>query len=441
MSTYTPIATQTLGSAASSVIFSSIPQGYTDLVIVLSALTSVDVVYSRMKFNFDSGANYSSTYLEGDGSVANSNRYSNNNYIQFSYWNAGAGANPETTILNIMNYSNSTTNKTALLRYNGVGGGASGVTSTVGLWRNTNAINAVEFSVGSGTFDSGSTFSLYGIAVGNSSAKADGGSSVTTDGTYYYHTFKSSGAFIPRQAITVDYLVVAGGGGGGGSYSGGGGAGGLRSTVTATGGGGTLETALSLDLNTNYTVTVGAGGSGGIGDNAGSDGSNSVFSTITSTGGGGGGYINTNSGAGRTGGSGGGAAGAGAGSAPTGGSRTANQGYAGGNGFVQAAVGPAGGGGGAGAVGSNGASSTAGNGGAGVASSISGSSVTYAGGGGGGIITGTAGTGGSGGGGNGSSTTNGTAGTVNLGGGGGGADNNFNGGAGGSGIVIIRYAV
>ena len=62
----------------------------------------------------------------------------------------------------------------------------------------------------------------------------------------------------------IDYLVVAGGGGGGGRfYAGGGGAGGLRSTVTATGGGGTLETPLTLLLNTNYLVTIGAAGVGG----------------------------------------------------------------------------------------------------------------------------------------------------------------------------------
>jgi len=68
-------------------------------------------------------------------------------------------------------------------------------------------------------------------------------------------------AITGRLGLTVDYLVVAGGAGG--AYNrgaGGGGAGGLRSTVTATGGGGSLETPLSLSLNTSYTVVVGAGG-------------------------------------------------------------------------------------------------------------------------------------------------------------------------------------
>jgi hypothetical protein len=87
--------------------------------------------------------------------------------------------------------------------------------------------------------------------------------------------------------LSVDYLVVAGGGGGGYALAGGGGAGGLRSTVTATGGGGSLESPLTLALDTLYTVTVGAGGAG---DQVVAwfikHGNNSVFSTITSTGGG-----------------------------------------------------------------------------------------------------------------------------------------------------------
>lgn len=161
--TYEKIATTTLGSSQSTVTFSSISSSYTDLVVVLNTFTSVDVVYTRMRFNSDTGNNYSSTYLEGDGSVANSNMYTNNSVIQFSYWNAGAGSNPQTTIINIMNYSNSTTYKTALLKYVGLTGGASGATATIGMWRNTNSINTIDFSVGSGNFNSGSIFTLYGI--------------------------------------------------------------------------------------------------------------------------------------------------------------------------------------------------------------------------------------------------------------------------------------
>lgn len=120
-------------------------------------------------------------------------------------------------------------------------------------------------------------------------------------------------AITGNLGLSVDYLVVAGGGGGGGWLGGGAGAGGLRSTVTATGRGGSLEAALSMALNTSFTVTVGAGGAGGAYGNPaeGIVGSNSVFSTITSNGGGyggaGGGYTSTVGGNGGSGGGGGGA--------------------------------------------------------------------------------------------------------------------------------------
>jgi hypothetical protein len=250
------------------------------------------------------------------------------------------------------------------------------------------------------------------------------------------------------QVFSADYLVVAGGGGGGGGAftslgspagNGGGGAGGLRCTVTATGGGGSLESALSLIVNTNYTVTVGAGGAGALDSTStkGSNGSNSVFSTITSTGGGGGGSRTSGFGQGANGGSGGGGAFDGANN--TGGTGTANQGYAGG---ARVTSNTNGGGGGASAVGGNNTLTTGGAGGSGVTTSITGSSVSYAGGGGGGASPGSSGGTGSNGGGNGvvgvisSVIQTGGAGTVNTGGGGGGGGN---GGAGGSGIVIIKY--
>ena len=47
-------------------------------------------------------------------------------------------------------------------------------------------------------------------------AKATGGT-VTSDSTYWYHTFTSNGTFVPNQSLSVEYLIVAGGGGGGGT--------------------------------------------------------------------------------------------------------------------------------------------------------------------------------------------------------------------------------
>lgn len=442
MSTYQPIASVTLSSAQSSVTFSGIPQTYTDLVLVASpAQTTAGQGDIYIQFNSDTGSNYSATALYGSGSVAGSTRQSNQTGIRPEYYGyPDTTIGQTTTIIQVMNYSNTTTNKTLLARANAA---TTGTDAVVGLWRNTAAITSMTLLMNaSATFKSGSTFNLYGVANASITnvAKATGGDSVYTDGTYWYHIFRSSGTFTPTQALTADYLVVAGGGGGGGSGSdvgAGGGAGGLRCTVTATGGGGSVESALSLTAQA-YTVTVGAGGAGGNGATTATSGSNSVFSSITSTGGGGGGGPGIN---GASGGSGGGGGGTGSGGT-TGGAGTANQGYAGGNNFPQSGVGPAGGGGGAGAVGANGASNVAGNGGSGVATSISGTSTTYAGGGGGALVAGggrTLGSGGSGGGGNGTSGSTGGAGTGNTGSGGGGAYG-ATGGQGGSGIVIVRYS-
>lgn len=271
-------------------------------------------------------------------------------------------------------------------------------------------------------------------------------------------SFANSGSVSSTVPSFVEYLIVAGGGGGGGGSNaggytggGGGGAGGMRTGY------------IDIVSGISYNVTVGGGGSAGGTAAFGSNGTNSVFGTVSSRGGGRG-----SNGAGTaydgTGGGGGGAGGSGGGSGyrfTVGGAAATGQGNNGG--FAGTGEEGSGGGGGAGAVGNNGSTSpaqyTGGNGGAGANSSITGTSVTYAGGGGAGGLgdggyngrggTGGIGGGGTGGGNNGVYTSpggNATAGTANLGGGGGGGTRNVGGNtpatgaAGGSGVVIIRYA-
>jgi hypothetical protein len=436
----------TVGAAgASSVTFSNIPQtGYTDLVLKMSSRQNLAQIYGviNIQFNGTGGTAYSYKVLQGSGSAASSTGLTSTDSIYGVYSDAGANATANTFSnieMYIPNYTSSNYKSVSLDQVSENNATAANAILNAGLWSNTSAINSITLSNGGSgaSFVQYATFYLYGVAkLGTTPAivpYATGGDTIMTDGTYWYHTFVSSGTFTPQKAITCDYLVVAGGGGGGQDDNGaGGGAGGLRCTVGATGGGGSLESPLSLGTSA-YTVTIGAGGANTA------SGSNSVFSTITATGGGSGASASQNA---ASGGSGGG--GATAGNRTTAGSGTANQGYAGGT--VAGTVAPAygsGGGGGANAVGVNATSTTGGNGGAGVTTSISGSSVTYAGGGGGGVDTPyAAGAGGTGGGGAGSATGVGTAGTANTGGGGGGgATPGSFGGAGGSGIVIVRYAV
>jgi hypothetical protein len=440
-----------LNASAVSVTFTNIPQsGYTDLKIVGSARSSAAGTYAGLFITFNGATAYNGRILFGLG-AGSSTAGSGTDSVAIKPFVQGSTSTTNTFSQNefyIPNYTSSTVktistemvtenNATEALQLMGAG-----------YSNGTAAINTITIST-TPTSDSlvqYSSFSLYGLAaVGTTPAiapKASGGN-ITTDGTYWYHTFLSSGTFTPATNLTCDALVVAGGGGGGDEYAGGGGAGGLLGF-----------TSQSFANSTSYSVTIGAGGAGSTTAAAkGTNGSNSVLGALTtSVGGGGGGSEGTAIGA--SGGSGGGGS-----YQAAGGSATSGQGYAGGAGSptVSSVRSTGGGGGGAGAVGTDAPNNdNGGNGGAGSSAYSSWATATstgvsgyYAGGGGGGIgtnSTGSVGTGGSGGAGTGSkgtaSATNATANTGSGGGGGGGSSTGAGtGGNGGSGIVIIRYAM
>jgi hypothetical protein len=430
--TYTELRRTVLGTATNSVTLSSIPANYTDLVLVIAALTASPTPGYGIRVgngSVDSGSNYSYTRLYGNGSSASSDRAANVTDI-----NGAWGLNsPSNMIVHIQNYSNTTTYKSFLTRINEAGAFVAAIAST---WRSTSAIDTVNI-FSTANYPVGTTFSLYGIANADQGAAKATGGIITEDSQYWYHTFGASGAFIPKQSLTCDVLVVAGGGGGGSLDGGGGGSGGLTYYASQS------LTAIS------HLITVGAGGTGATTTTA-TQGVNSQFAALTaSVGGGLGGGFNGTSAAGGIGGSGGG----GGYNNDAGGIGTSGQGNNGGSGFVVPSIKAAGGGGGGfGATGTSATSSAAGNGGIGSSTYSSWLSATTlgvsgyiaAGGGGGGDNRGTtAGTGGTGGGGAGSVSATATAGQVNTGSGGGGGGYNGatqNGGAGGSGLVIIRYS-
>jgi hypothetical protein len=151
--TYEPIATQTLGTATATVTFSSIPQTYTDLILVFDG-TITTTASTPFQLNSDTGSNYSMTRIYGDGSSAVSTRNSNETSGLITIANTGQS----NFIANFMNYSNTTTYKTVISR----GGTASGYTTLItSLWRSTAAITSI--SLITVTYASGSTFTLYGI--------------------------------------------------------------------------------------------------------------------------------------------------------------------------------------------------------------------------------------------------------------------------------------
>ena len=161
--TYEPIITTTTSTAARSFNFTSIPSTYTDLVLVVN-LTTAAATNMRMRFNSNVATNYSTTHLNGSGSAATSTRENTENggLIDYDAYPNGGSSSISTYIININNYSNTTTFKTWLNRASNAG---TGVVATVGLWRQTSAINAIEIytSSATGTISSGTVFTLYGI--------------------------------------------------------------------------------------------------------------------------------------------------------------------------------------------------------------------------------------------------------------------------------------
>ena len=427
---------------ASSIVFTSIPQTYEDLYLVVNARTTDANLGTDLKLEFNgSSANFSYRHLYGDGSNPGSYGTSTN----YQGWAVGANSTSNTfssTAFYIQNYTSSTPKSISNdhVNENSATTAFHGIISSV--WDNNSAISQIEIKIQTGSLVQYSSATLYGVSKYNttSTPKATGGIiSFDSANIKWVHIFTANGTFTPSENLTAEYLVVAGGGGSNTAYNtprGGGGAGGYRSSVVgeSSGGGASAESAVSLTASTGYTVTVGAGGAGAIVTGQGANGSDSTFSTITSTGGGRGGY---NDGvAGAAGGSGGGGSYGGAG-----GAGTTDQGFAGGAGSTGSNQ-PSGGGGGAGATGTAGGSSTGGAGGAGIASSITGTSIYRAGGGGGSTYNGgTPGTGGLGGGGNGNRLSKGNDGEPATGGGGGGTGDysTGSGGSGGSGVVIVRY--
>jgi hypothetical protein len=433
-----------ISSPTSSITFSNIPQTYTDLKIVYSVRSSV--IYNEVHFRFNgSSSGYSALILNGNGTTTTS--YTEGSTEIHGALSIPSGYTSSTFAsgeIYIPNYTASVYKSVSIDSVQENNATLANAQLVAALWSNTTAITSINFfpATETGTLVAGSTFYLYGISNVTSGSKATGGI-VSSDGTYWYHMFPYSGTFTPTTAISADVLCIAGGGSGGTFSGGGGGAGGL------------VYSASQSLTATAYTATIGSGGAISTGG-AGFQGTNSnltggALSLTAAVGGGGGaGYNGGPYYDGTTGGSGGGGIGQGTGTTQNGKTGTSGQGNTGGDGGVQYS---GGGGGGAGAAGQTVVTNVkAGDGGVGVNTYLTFANATqtgvnngyYAGGGGGGpyIAGGMAiGIGGLGGGGS-SSTGAGNAGVINTGGGGGGsAIGSYVSGAGGSGLVIIRYAI
>jgi len=164
--TFSQIASTTLGTAASSVTFSSIAATYTDLVLVCNpALTANQPLYMRP--NSSTSSVYSTTWLLGNGSAASSGRYNQAALggagVLIDNYGGTSGFPSDFSGMvkyDIMNYANTTTYKTILAR---AGTATNWTVAAVNLFASTSAISSLYLYPYTGNFATGSTFNLYGI--------------------------------------------------------------------------------------------------------------------------------------------------------------------------------------------------------------------------------------------------------------------------------------
>jgi hypothetical protein len=171
----TLIQSQTLGSAASSIVLSSIPQTYTDLYVVLSprsSQTGTTIESVRVTFNSDgigSGL-YRAYYLFRNIGASVASSFQNAISLEASAPSNNSTANTFGNIqIHLPNYSGSTTKTGSADSVSENNGSATGIAITALRYDSTAAISSITFLLSNGNFVAGSTASLYGILKGSSS--------------------------------------------------------------------------------------------------------------------------------------------------------------------------------------------------------------------------------------------------------------------------------
>ena len=159
--TYDPIQTNTLTVATASVVFSSISQNYTDLILVITGTESANQ-YVGIRFNGDSTAVYSQNRFAGQSGSPFADRQSGATFGRLSVGNPTKRFN---CVCSIPDYTNSTRSKAWLSRFNIADSTDPMVGLVCGRWTASPApITSITITTTTAdTFSIGSSFTLYGI--------------------------------------------------------------------------------------------------------------------------------------------------------------------------------------------------------------------------------------------------------------------------------------
>lgn len=160
--TYQLIETKTLGTAAASIEFTSIPQDGTDLLVLYSIRSVDSIVLMNISFN-GSTSNFAARYMQGTGSTVGTQT----NEARFVGAAMGVTSNTfGNSQLYIPNYTAAANKAWSVDNVSEANQTQSYQEIIAGLWSNTAAITSLAITLNSGNIAAGSTISLYKITKG-----------------------------------------------------------------------------------------------------------------------------------------------------------------------------------------------------------------------------------------------------------------------------------
>lgn len=162
---YDSIATASGTGSSGTITFSSIPSTYTHLQIRGISRNSYPSSQTNVRFNSDTGSNYSNHMFYGEGNAAYAAQNASQTFFRFyglSYSSLTAGI-MSGHIIDILDYANTNKYKTArtLGGFDANGSGEQGLFS--GLWMSTTAVTSIDLIATSGNWTTDTRFALYGI--------------------------------------------------------------------------------------------------------------------------------------------------------------------------------------------------------------------------------------------------------------------------------------
>ena len=165
--TYEPIATVTLATMSPTITFSSIPQTYTDLRLVVCAYEQEGTtITKRFRINGDTGSNYNHVTFGATASSRYTQSEASGTGMRIASNQIGDPASLNQLItIDILSYTGSQL-KTTIHQTSSMQdvAGAGYVQKGLGLWNSTAAINSIVLMyLNSSNWGAGSRATLYGI--------------------------------------------------------------------------------------------------------------------------------------------------------------------------------------------------------------------------------------------------------------------------------------